>query len=443
MGLVTPETVRKLQTTLHVKAKKSPSFRFYTLYDKVYRLDVLRSAYQQCRRNGGAPGVDQQTFEDIESYGAERWLGELAEALRTKTYRPAAVRRVHIPKPGQPGRTRPLGIPTIADRVVMGAAVLVLEPIFEPDLQPEQYAYRPKRSALDAVRQVHALLNTGYREVVDADLSGYFDTIPHRELMKSVARRVSDKQMLHLIKMWLEAPVEEHDERGNPHRSTRNRDTKRGCPQGAPISPLLSNLSMRRFVLGWKVLGHEQRLQARIVNYADDLVICCRSSADAALAVMREMMSTLRLTVNEAKTHICRIPQESFEFLGYTFGRCYSTKTGRAYIGTRPSERKLKQLCGTIHELTTRRWLWMEPKAQVKRLNEMLEGWANYFCLGAASHAYRRVTQHARRRLRQWLCKKHRVRSGRYTRYSDAWMHQELGLVNLERRKRNFSCAKA
>jgi group II intron reverse transcriptase/maturase len=336
-----------------------------------------------------------------------------------------------------------LGIPTVADRVVMTAVVLVLEPIFEADLQPEQYAYRPQRSALDAIRHVHSLLNTGYTEVVDADLSGYFDTSPHRELMKSVARRISDKAMLHLIKMWLEAPVEEVDERGNRRRSTPNRDRKRGCPQGAPISPLLSNLYMRRFVLGWKVLGHEQRLQARIVNYADDLVICCRGSADDGLAVMRQMMEQLRLTINEVKTHICRIPQESFDFLGYTFGRCYSTKMGRAYIGTRPSGKKIKQLCGTIHDLTARRWLWMEEEAQVRRLNEAMGGWANYFCLGAASPAYRRVTQHARKRLRQWLCKKHRMRSRRYTRYSDAQLHRDFGLINLEGRKRNFSCANA
>ena len=443
MGLATPDTVKKLQTALHAKAKKAPTYRFYTLYDKVSRPDVLWTAYQQCRRNGGAAGVDQQTFQDIEIGGVEPWLGELADMLKAKRYRPSAVRRVHIPKPGQPGRTRPLGIPTVADRVVMTAVVLVLEPIFEADLQPEQYAYRPQRSALDAIRHVHSLLNTGYTEVVDADLSGYFDTIPHRELMKSVARRISDKAMLHLIKMWLEAPVEEVDERGNRRRSTPNRDRKRGCPQGAPISPLLSNLYMRRFVLGWKVLGHEQRLQARIVNYADDLVICCRGSADDGLAVMRQMMEQLRLTINEVKTHICRIPQESFDFLGYTFGRCYSTKMGRAYIGTRPSGKKIKQLCGTIHDLTARRWLWMEEEAQVRRLNEAMGGWANYFCLGAASPAYRRVTQHARKRLRQWFCKKHRMRSRRYTRYSDAQLHRDFGLINLEGRKRNFSCANA
>lgn len=439
MGLQTPTTVGKLQRALHAKAKRSPSTRFYTLYDKVYRLDVLRLAYRQCRLNGGAAGVDEQSFEDIESYSVERWLGELAENLREKTYRPAAVRRVEIPKPGQPGRTRSLGIPTLADRVIMTAAVLVLEPIFEADLEPEQFAYRPERSALDAVRQVHGLLNTGYTEVVDADLSGYFDTIPHPELMKSVARRVSDKQMLHLIKMWLEAPVEKRDGDGRRRRSSRNKETKRGCPQGAPISPLLSNLYMRRFVLGWKTLGYEQRLQARIVNYADDLVICCRGSAEAALAVMRVMMARLKLTINEAKTHICRIPQESFDFLGYTFGRCYAPGSGRPYIGTRPSQRKIKSLCDTIHELTSRRGLWQDPKEQVKRLNQVISGWANYFCLGAASKAYRCVMRHARKRLRQWLCKKHQMHSGRHVRFSDEWMHQELGLVNLDTHKRNFS----
>lgn len=241
MSLATPKSVQKLQTALHVKAKGSPELRFYTLYDKMYRTDVLTLAYDCCLANRGAAGVDDQTFDNIEAYGRERWLGELAEVLKKKTYRPEAVRRVMIPKPGQPERMRPLGIPTIRDRVTQMAAVLVLEPIFEADLQPEQYAYRRERSALDAVRHVHKLLNSGRTEVVDADLSGYFDEIPHAELMKSVARRISDRSMLHLIKMWLEAPVEETDERGHKRRMTRNKDEGCGTPQGAPVSPLLSN----------------------------------------------------------------------------------------------------------------------------------------------------------------------------------------------------------
>jgi RNA-directed DNA polymerase len=314
MSLTTPLSVQKLQTVLHDKAKESPHRRFHALYDKVYRRDVLAFAYECCKANGGAAGVDGQTFTGIEEYGVERWLDELAQELKSRTYRPLPVRRVYIPKPD--GKQRPLGVPTIRDRTVQTAAVLVLDPIFEADLQPEQYAYRKDRSALDAVRHVHKLINTGHGEIVDADLSGYFDSIPHAELLKSVARRVVDGAMLHLIKMWLEAPVEETDERGNKHRSTRNRDEGRGTPQGAPISPLLSNLYMRRFVLGWKKLGYEKRYGACIVNYADDLVICCRHGAEEALAAMRDIMQKLKLTVNETKTRVCTLPEEKFDFSG-------------------------------------------------------------------------------------------------------------------------------
>jgi group II intron reverse transcriptase/maturase len=428
---------------LHAKAKGSPTYRFYALYDKVYREDILLFAYRCCKANGGAPGVDGQDFVDIETYGLALWLGELAEELRSKTYRPQSVRRVLIPKPGQPRRTRPLGIPTIKDRVVQTAALLVLEPIFEADLQSEQYAYRPGRSALDAVRHVHSLLNTGHTEVIDADLSGYFDSIPHAELMKSVSRRVSDRHMLHLIKMWLQAPVEEVDERGHKQRTTRNKDQGRGCPQGAPISPLLSNLYMRRFVLGWKVLGHERRLAARIVNYADDMVICCRGTAQEAMTAMRAMMQKLKLTVNEAKTHVCRVPDESFDFLGYTIGRCYSTKTGKGYTGTRPSRKKIQRLCREISEMTSRRWTLLDPADRVARLNRMLVGWANYFCLGPVSKAYRVVDAHARYRLRQWLCAKHKVKGQGTSRFPDEYLDQMLGLVKLQLRTRNFPWANA
>jgi RNA-directed DNA polymerase len=221
MSLITPSSVQKLQTALHAKAKESPDFRFYALYDKVYRKDVLAHAYEHGQANGGAAGVDSQTFEDIEQYGAERWLEELTQELESRTYQPQPVRRVYIPKPD--GKQRPLGIPTIRDRVVQMAAVLVLEPIFEADLQPEQYAYRADRSALDAVQHVHKLINIGHGQIVDADLSSYFDSVPHAELMKSVARRVVDGAMLHLIKMWLEAPVEETDEHGKPSSMEHSR----------------------------------------------------------------------------------------------------------------------------------------------------------------------------------------------------------------------------
>jgi group II intron reverse transcriptase/maturase len=440
MNLTTPASVQKLQTALHEKAKESPNFRFYALYDKVYRKDVLAFAYECCKANGGAAGVDGQTFEEIEAYGQERWLDELAQELESRTYRPLPVRRVYIPKPD--GKQRPLGVPAIRDRAAEMAAVLVLEPIFEADLQPEQYAYRKDRSALDAVKHVHKLINTGHGEIVDADLSSYFDTLPHCDLLKSLARRVVDGAMLHLIKMWLEAPVEETDEHGNKHRSTQNRDEGRGTPQGSPISPLLSNLYMRRFVLGWKKLGHEKRLQAYIVNYADDLVICCRGQAEGALATMRNMMTRLKLTVNEKKTRVCKLPGEKFDFLGYTFGRCYSTKTGRAYLGTTPSKKRVQRICASISEETGRSKTTLAAKAVVKELNQILNGWANYFCLGPVSRAYRAVDQHTRKRLRQWLCIKHKVEWPGKKQFPTASFYDVLGLVSLTERTASLPWAK-
>ena len=272
--LSTPDSVQKLQTALHAKAKAEPGYRFYALYDKISREDILAHAYAQCRSNKGAPGVDRQDFEAVEAYGVERWLGELALALRQETYRPDPIRRVFIPKAN--GKLRPLGISTLRDRVCMTAAMLVLEPIFEADLPSELYAYRPRRNAQQAVVEVEELLFRGHPEVVDADLADYFGSIPHAELLKSVARRIVDRRALHLIRMWLDCPVEETDDRGRKTRTTEARDKRRGIPQGSPLSPLLANVYMRRFVLGWKMFGLEQSLGAHLVTYADDLVILCR-----------------------------------------------------------------------------------------------------------------------------------------------------------------------
>ncbi len=313
--LSTPDSVQKLQTTLHAKAKAEPGYRFYALYDKISREDILAHAYAQCRSNKGAPGVDRQDFEAVEAYGVERWLGELALALRQETYRPDPIRRVFIPKAN--GKLRPLGISTLRDRVCMTAAMLVLEPIFEADLPSELYAYRPGRNAQQAVVEVEELLFRGHPEVVDADLADYFGGIPHAELLKSVSRRIVDRRVLHLIRMWLDCPVEETDDRGRRTRTTEARDKRRGIPQGSPLSPLLANIYMRRFVLGWKMLGLERTLGARLVTYADDLVILCRrGKAEAALQSLREIMGKLKLTVNEEKTRICKVPEGEFDFPG-------------------------------------------------------------------------------------------------------------------------------
>lgn len=441
-NLSTPHSVRKLQTALHAKAKAEAGYRFYALYDKIYREDTLGHAWAQCRSNKGAPGVDAQDFEDIEAYGVQRWLGELALALRQETYRAEPIRRVFIPKAN--GKLRPLGISTLRDRVCMTAAMLVLEPIFEADLPPEQYAYRTGRNASQAVVEVGKLLSHGRADVVDADLADYFGSIPHAELLKAVARRVVDRRVLHLIRMWLECSVEETDDRGRKTRSTQAKDSRRGIPQGSPISPLLANVYMRRFVLGWKKLGLEQRLGSRIVTYADDLVILCkRGRAEEALAELREIMGKIKLTVNEEKTRICKVPQEEFDFLGYTFGRVYSTVTGEAFHSYRPSKKSIQRVIATIHELTDQKSTWQDAAQLVGKMNRVVSGWANYFSVGWTGRAYRAIDTYMAARLRRWLRGKHKVRRNGFLAYPPEYLHETLGLVHLAGLKRDRSCAKA
>jgi len=441
VSLATPDRVQALQKALHAKAKGSPTARFHALYDKVFRADVLTRAYAPGRANGGAPGVDGQTFDDIEASGLESWIGELAQRLRSKRYRPQPVRRVFIPKPD--GAPRPLGIPTITDRVVQTAVTLVLEAIFEADLQPEQYAYRPGRDAHGAVARVMELLDAGHRQVVDADLSGYFDSIPHAELMRSRARRIADGSVLQLIKLWLDAPVEETGSDGVCRRTTRNRDAGRGTPQGAPISPLLSNVYMRRFVLGWKQLGYARRFHAEIVNYADDFVICCLGRADEARTAMQDMMRELKLTVNERKTHVCRLSEGRVTFLGYTFGRLFSRRTGRDYLAPSPATKKVQSVCRVVSEMTSRRWTPMAVGDCVARLNQLLVGWANYFSRGTVGPAYRAIDQHVARRVRQWLREKFGVSGHGAARFSDDYLYRDLGLVQLTKRRGNVPWARA
>lgn len=428
MSLTTPGKIRELQIKLYRKAKNEPEFRFYQLYDKVYREDILNHAYELARANHGAPGVDGQSFEDIESAGLKEWKDGLREELRSKTYRPQPVRRVMIPKPG--GGERPLGIPTIRDRVVQTAAKLILEPIWEAELEPNAYGYRPQKSAQDAIRKVSELLDDGYTDIVDADLSKYFDTIPHTELLQCVARRIVDRQMLHLIKMWLKVPVEERDENGK-RRLTGGKGNDRGTPQGGVISPGLANLYMNRMLKGWRQTGRGEQFQARIVNYADDFVILSRGKAKEALGWTRGVLERLELTLNEKKTSVRNARMERFDFLGYAFGPHYSTRTGKKYIGYSPSAKSVARIKKNVAGLLVPGNV--KPWAEVsERLNQKLQGWRAYFGFGTTAKAYRAVDQCVYDAVRHFLRRRHKVSSQGTRQFPEERVFGALGVHRLQ-----------
>ena len=430
MSLTTPDKIRTFQRKLYCKAKAEPAFRFYVLYDKICREDILHHAYRLARANAGAPGVDEETFAQIEERGLEAWLAGLREELVSKTYRPDPVRRVMIPKPNGEGE-RALGIPTIRDRVIQTAAKLVLEPIFEADFEGSAYGYRPARGAVDAVKDVHRHLCRGYTDVVDADLSRYFDSIPHDDLLKSVARRVADGAVLRLIKLWLKAPIEERDGDGR-RRIVGGKRNKRGTPQGGVASPLLANIYMNRFLKHWRLTGRGEAFRAHVVSYADDFVILSRGCAAEALAWTKAVMTRLGLTLNEAKTSLRDARQERFTFLGYSFGPHWYKANGQWYLGTSPSKKSVQRLKTTVGNLLVpgNNVPWQEVR---DTLNRSLRGWSNYFCYGTRRSAFRSVDRYTYERVRDFLARRHKVAGRGTRRFSCDAVYGELGLLRLER----------
>ena len=433
MSLVTPDKIRSLQRKLYCKAKAEPAFRFYVLYDKICREDILRHAYGLARANAGAPGVDGVSFAEIEEQGLEAWLAGLRKDLVTKTYRPDPVRRVMIPKPD--GGERPLGIPTIRDRVVQTAAKIVLEPIFEADFEDSAYGYRPRRGAVDAVKEVHRHICRGYTDVVDADLSKYFDTIPHADLMRCVTRRIVDRHVLRLIKMWLRAPIEERDGDGK-RRIVGGKGNRRGTPQGGVASPLLANIYMNRFLKHWRLTGCGEALRAHVVAYADDFVILSRGRAAEALAWTKAVMTKLGLTINEAKTSLRDARRERFDFLGYSFGPHWFKANGKWYLGASPSKKSVQRLKTMVSKLlvAANNDPWLEVR---DTLNRSLLGWAHYFSYGTYRRTYRGIDFHVYERVRDFLARRHKMQGRGTRRFSYDVVHGERGVIRLERLPRS------
>ena len=433
MSLKTPDSIRTLQRKLYEKAKTEPGFRFYILYDKVWRADILNHAYDLARANKGAPGVDGMTFDRIEASGLENWLTRLGEEVRAKTYRCQAVRRVMIPKPG--GGERPLGIPTIRDRVVQTAAKLVLEPIFEADLDPAAFGYRPRRGAGDAVQAVLILLRQGHTDVVDADLSKYFDTIPHHELMLSIARRIVDRDMLALIKQWLTAPVETTGGDGK-RRMEGGKASRRGVPQGGVISPLVANLYMDRFLKYWRQTGRGKAWDAHVINYADDFVILSRGHAAEALAWTDSVMARLGLTLNRTKTRLCDARTERFDFLGYSFGPHCHRQQGRWFVGASPSSKSVRRLKDKLGAILVpgNKGPWDEVCGT---LNRLLRGWCGYFSPGTHYVTDRVIEAHLYVRVRNFLVRRHKMPPRSIGPFSMEAVFGDLGMPRLRHLRRS------
>lgn len=425
--LRTPEEkVRDLQEGLHLSAKRDARRRFHQLYDKVYSPWVLAVAWQRVRANKGAPGPDGVTIEQIEAAGVDALLDELSRELRERCYRTGPVRRHYIPKPN--GKMRPLGIPNVRDRVVQAAVLLVIEPIFEADLPESAYGYRPKRHAHQAMDAICKQLLAGRVEVIDADLQSYFDTIPHGNLMKLVARRIVDRGVLHLIKQWLEAPAIEPDGSTGP----AGRKSDRGTPQGGVISPLLANLYHACIPHLWERRGHARRWDGHFVSYADDFVILLPPGrGEPALAALRSICERLDLTLSEAKTHLVNAARESFQFLGFEVQKVRNPKSGKRFPRVRPARKSEQHLCDAVRGLMNRRKANREIATVVAEVNAVLRGWSQYFHYGLPRQSMRRINHFAEQRLRKYLMRKRDRRGPGYSPYPREAIYGRFGLYRL------------